>query len=156
MHQIGCSMHNQLKWDQRYLDMAKLVSTWSKDPSTQCGAVIVNDQNEIVSVGFNGFPKGVSDTEARLNDRELKYAITLHAERNAILFAKQSLKDCTLYTFPMQCCSECAAMVIQSGIKRHISLSYNPERWQHSFELANEMFEEANVNTTYYSLTDLL
>ena len=136
--------------------MAQLVSTWSKDPSTQCGAVIVNADNEIVSVGFNGFPKNVADTEPRLNSRELKYAITLHAERNAILFAKQSLKDCTLYTFPMQCCSECAAMAIQSGIKRHVSLSYQPERWQKSFELANEMFEEAQVKTYYYSLADLL
>jgi dCMP deaminase len=149
-------MHNELKWNKRYLDMAKLVSSWSKDPSTQCGAVIVNADNEIVSVGFNGFPKNVADTEPRLNNRELKYAITLHAERNAILFAKQSLKDCTLYTFPMQCCSECAAMAIQSGIKRHVSLSYQPERWQKSFELANEMFEEAQVKTYYYSLTDLL
>lgn len=136
--------------------MAKVVASWSKDPSTQCGAVIVNADNEIVSVGFNGFPKGVADTESRLNNRELKYAITLHAERNAILFAKQSLKDCTLYTFPMQCCSECAAMAIQAGIKRHVSLSYQPERWQKSFELANEMFKEAQVKTNYYSLTDLL
>jgi dCMP deaminase len=149
-------MHNKLKWDKRYIDMAKLVASWSKDPSTQCGAVIVNADNEIISVGFNGFPKGVADTDQRLNNRELKYAITLHAERNAILFAKQSLKDCTLYTFPMQCCSECAAMAIQSGIKRHISLSYQPERWQKSFELANEMFNEAQVKTNYYSLTDLL
>jgi len=149
-------MHNELKWNKRYLDMAKVVASWSKDPSTQCGAVIVNADNEIVSVGFNGFPKGVADTESRLNNRELKYAITLHAERNAILFAKQSLKDCTLYTFPMQCCSECAAMAIQAGIKRHVSLSYQPERWQKSFELANEMFKEAQVKTNYYSLTDLL
>jgi len=136
--------------------MAKVVASWSKDPSTQCGAVIVNADNEIVSVGFNGFPKGIADTEPRLNNRELKYAITLHAERNAILFAKQSLKDCTLYTFPMQCCSECAAMAIQSGIKHHVSLSYQPDRWQKSFELANEMFDEAQVKTKYYSLTDLL
>ena len=149
-------MHNKLKWDKRYIDMAKLVASWSKDPSTQCGAVIVNADNEIISVGFNGFPKGVADTDQRLNNRELKYAITLHAERNAILFAKQSLKDCTLYTFPMQCCSECAAMAIQSGIKRHISLSYQPERWQKSFELANEMFNEAQVKTKYYSLMDIL
>lgn len=149
-------MHNKLKWDKRYIDMAKLVASWSKDPSTQCGAVIVNADNEIISVGFNGFPKSVADTDQRLNNRELKYAITLHAERNAILFAKQSLKDCTLYTFPMQCCSECAAMAIQSGIKRHISLSYQPERWQKSFELANEMFNEAQVKTKYYSLMDIL
>ena len=56
----------------------------------------------------------------------------------------------------MQCCSECAAMAIQSGIKRHISLSYQPERWQKSFELANEMFNEAQVKTKYYSLMDIL
>lgn len=149
-------MHNQSKWDRRYLDMAKLVSTWSKDPSTKCGAVIVNAQNEIVSVGFNGFPKGVEDTVTRLDDRETKYAMTLHAERNAILFAKQPLHDCTIYTFPMQCCSECAAMVIQSGIKKHVSLAITPIRWQKSFKLANEMFFEANVKTEYYLLSDIL
>ena len=156
MHLIGCSMHNQDKWDKRYLDMAKLIATWSKDPSTKCGAVIVNKHNEIVSVGFNGFPKGVQDTTMRLEDRDTKYATTLHAERNAILFARQPLHDCTIYTFPMQCCSECAAMAIQSGIKRHVSLAFKPIRWQKSFNLANQMFYESNVNTQYYSLTELL
>jgi dCMP deaminase len=147
-------MRNQETWDRRYIDMAELVASWSKDPSTKCGAVIVNEDNEIVSIGFNGFPKGVADLQSRLYNRDLKYAITIHAERNAILFAKQSLKNCTLYTFPMQCCSECAAMAIQSGIKRHVSLSYQPERWQKSFELAKEMFKEANVSTTYYHLVN--
>jgi dCMP deaminase len=143
-------MRNQAKWDKRYLDMAKLVSTWSKDPSTKCGAVIVNNQNEIISVGFNGFPKGVEDTEERLNNRELKYAITLHAERNAILFAKQSLQGCTIYTWPIQCCSECAAMVIQAGIRRHVTTTDVPARWQSSFELANEMFAETYIEVTQY------
>ena len=148
MRLIGCSMHSRLEWDKRYLDMAKLIASWSKDPSTKCGAVIVNSQNEIVSVGFNGFPRGVEDTEERLNDRETKYAMTLHAERNAILFARQSLNGCTIYTWPLQCCSECAAMVIQSGIRRHVTTKTVPGRWQKSFDLANEMFNETYVEVT--------
>ena len=76
----------QEKWDRRYLDIAKSVSQWSKDPSTKVGAVLVRD-NRIVSVGYNGFPEGVDDSEERYNNRELKYDLVVHAEVNAIISA---------------------------------------------------------------------
>ena len=143
-------MLNKNKWDLRYLEMAKLVSTWSKDPSTKCGAVIVDPNNHIVSVGFNGFPVYVDDKPERLHDRELKYAMTIHAERNVMIFANRNLYGCTMYTYPMQACSECAAMMIQSGITRHVSFNKRPERWNKSFQIASDMFKEAFVEIKLY------
>lgn len=132
------------------MELAKLVAGWSKDPSTKCGAVIVNADNEIVSIGFNGLPRGVQDYPERLHHRPLKYRMMVHAERNAILFARQPLKDCTLYTWPMQACCECAAMIIQSGIKRHVSIASTNERWEESFKLTKEMFNESGVTLEIY------
>lgn len=152
MHLTGCLlMHNQWKWDHRYLELAKFISNWSKDPSTKCGAVITDQHNRIISLGFNGFPVSVKDTKQRLNNRDLKYAITIHAERNAILFAKQDLHNCTLYTWPFQACSECAAMMIQAGITRHVAPTYSPTRWKKSFKLANQLFDEANITVNLHT-----
>ena len=77
------------KWDIRYQQMAKLVASWSKDPSTRTGAVIVTPQKTVVSVGFNGFPRGVAD-DSRLYDRPIKYQIIVHCEMNAVLTAPPS------------------------------------------------------------------
>lgn len=140
----------QRKWDKRYLKLAKLIASWSKDPSTKCGAVIVNEDNEIVSIGFNGFPRKVDDNELRLENRYVKYKFMVHAERNALLFARQSLKGCTIYTWPLQACSECAAMIIQAGIVRHVSIHNDNERWLESFAFANQMFNEAEVEINFY------
>ena len=79
------------KWQRRFFDLARLIATWSKDPSSQVGAVIVDDKKRIVSVGFNGLPMGVEDTAERLNVRELKYELIVHAEANAILTAPKSV-----------------------------------------------------------------
>ena len=133
------------KWDLRYIVLARHISEWSKDPSTQTGAVIVAPNGSIVSVGYNGFARGVVDSPDRLNDRETKYKMIVHCERNAIIFAQRSLLDCTLYTFPFMSCSPCAGMVIQSGIKRCVApLNDNP-RWQADFCLTEQMFKEAGV-----------
>ena len=139
-----------VKWDHRYLNMARQVASWSKDPSTKCGAVIVSPDNAIVSLGFNGFPPNVKDHADRLNDRDTKLMMTLHAETNAILFAKQSLKDCTIYTWPMQACSQCAAMMIQAGITQHVSVMNENDRWAKSWELADLMLNEAGVTQYHY------
>lgn len=77
--------------------------------------------------------------------------MTIHAERNAMVFAKQDLHNCTLYTWPIQACSECAAMMIQAGITRHVAPSYAPTRWKKSFKLAKQMFDEANVLVNLHS-----
>lgn len=132
-------------WDTRFLDLAEHISLWSKDPSTKVGAVIVDDYRRVISTGYNGFPQGVMDSFDRLSNRELKYEMIIHAEVNAILFAKQDLRDATLYTYPFQPCSRCASMVIQSGISSVVTYECNNERWKSSFDLAKDMFKEAEV-----------
>jgi len=134
-----------MKWELRYLEMAKLVSTWSKDPSTKVGAVIVDSDNTVISVGFNGLPRRIQDTDQRLNNRDIKLKMIIHAEINAIITAKRPLNGATIYTYPFMSCSQCAGLIIQSGICRHISYKTNNERWKDSFDLALEMFDEARV-----------
>ena len=91
-------------WDKRFLQLAKHISEWSKDPSTQVGCVVVGPDRELRSTGFNGLPRGIEDNEQRLNNREIKYPLICHAEENAIMHAARigmSLKDCTAYvTWP--------------------------------------------------------
>jgi dCMP deaminase len=141
-------MNDANKWDDRFLDMAHLVSTWSKDPSTKVGAVIVDENKRIISTGFNGFPKDVNDYPFRLENKDLKYQMTIHAERNAILFAQRDLANCSLYVWPIQCCAECASMVIQSGIKKVVIPDHDiavGAAWKESFKVAQMMFDEAGV-----------
>jgi len=137
------------KWDKRFLDLAKLCGSWSKDPSTQVGAVIVDGNNRIVSIGFNGFPQGVEDSEERLVDRETKYDIIVHAEANALMFANKSVEGCTLYTWPFQPCSRCAGLIIQSGITRIVSIKENNNLWENNFSLARQLFKESGVSLEY-------
>lgn len=133
------------RWDLRFIEMAALVASWSKDPSTKVGAVITNDKNHVISLGFNGFPRGVED---RLDvSRETKLARTIHAEPNAILHAKQDLAGCSIYvTRPP--CSNCAALIIQSGISRVVYEAPDPAflvRWKDSISESIQMFEEARI-----------
>ena len=131
-------------WDKRFLELAKLVGSWSKDPSTQVGAVIVDENKRIVSVGYNGFPRGVEDN-GRLLDREEKYDIIVHAEANALMFANKSVEKCTLYTWPFQPCSRCAGLIIQSGINRVVSVVQQEERWKKNFMIARQLFHESGI-----------
>lgn len=105
------------KWDLRFMEMARLVASWSKDPSTKVGAVIVDDDHKVLGLGFNGFARGVDDSPEAYADRDSKLGKVIHAEVNAILNAAAVLQGSTLYISSM-CCSTCAAVVIQSGIKR--------------------------------------
>jgi dCMP deaminase len=131
-------------WDSRFLELAKLVSTWSKDPSTQVGAVITRGKF-VVSLGFNGHPKGVADTAERLEIRENKYRTIIHAEINAILTAKQDLEGCTIYLWPFMPCSQCGAAIVQAGIKRVVAPQADNDRWAESFKFTQEIFSEAGV-----------
>ena len=134
-----------IKWDQRFLDLAEFISHWSKDPSTKCGAVITDSDHRVISVGYNGLPKGIKDTDERINDRETKYKIIVHCERNAILFAKRDLTGCTLYTFPFMSCSNCAQLVIQSGINRCAAPEVprdKRDRWADDMALSTSLFKE--------------
>lgn len=134
------------KWHKRFLEIAEFISTWSKDPSTKVGAVIADKDNRIVSTGYNGFPKNVKDTVERYKNRDVKYKIILHAEENAIAYAKRDLTDCTLYISGLPPCAHCASLIIQSGIKTVVVRKQEvPERWIESMELSKQILKEAGV-----------
>jgi len=137
------------KWDLRFLEMARNASTWSKDPSTKVGSIIVDDDKRVISVGYNGFPKGVNDDE-RLDDRQEKYKVIVHAERNALLFANKDVEGCHIYTYPFIPCSVCAGMIIQAGIKRVVSVKNNNLRWQQDFKVSRGLFHESGVTLIEY------
>ena len=132
-------------WNRRFLALAEHIATWSKDPSTKVGAVIVDADRRIISTGYNGFPRDVEDLDQRLNNRDVKYEMIVHGEINAIVFANQNLQGTTLYTWPFMPCSRCAGIVIQSGIQTVVAPYNDNPRWQASFELTEQMFREAGV-----------
>ena len=137
------------KWDLRFIELAKHISGWSKDPSTKVGCVVVGEDREIRSTGFNGFPRGIDDNPERLANRETKYPLICHAEENAIMHAARigvSLKGSTAYVaWPP--CSRCARSLIQAGVKEVVySLEVEvPDRWQEDFKISTEMMEEAGL-----------
>ena len=137
------------KWDYRFLDLAQLISTWSKDPSKQIGAVAIGDKRQILAQGYNGFPRGVIDSEDLYADRQRKYELVVHAEMNVIYNASYngvSLDGSTLYVHGLPVCSECAKAVIQVGIKNVIMRKQVPEeRWLDSWTRTKAMFKEAGV-----------
>ena len=135
------------KWDRRFLELAKHVASWSKDPSTQVGCVLANDRNIVVGMGYNGFPRGIEDTEARLNDRPTKYELMVHAEVNAILNANGPVRDTTAYC-TLAPCDICMKFLIQSGVRRIASPAVSPElrdRWGTKLDLAVKLANEAGV-----------
>ena len=141
------------KWDCRWLDLAKLVSTYSKDPSTQVGAVIVRPDKSILSVGYNGFPRKMEDTLELLNNREEKYSRIIHAEVNALLQAKTDLTGCTLYTWPFMCCDRCAVQLIQAGVTTFVfpkATEKDLVRWAPTFEKTLKYFAECKVEWREY------
>jgi dCMP deaminase len=120
------------KWHFRFLNLAREVATWSKDPSTQVGAVIVSPDKRIVSVGFNGFPRGMIDDPKILEDREEKYSRIIHAEVNALIQAKEPLNGTALYTWPFPPCERCVVQMLQAGIRDFIAPTPTEEimiRW---------------------------
>ena len=142
------------KWDLKFIEQARLVADWSKDTNRKNGAIIVNDDNIVLSQGYNGFPIGCDDTVEQCFERPQKYMFTEHAERNAIYFAARngvSIKGSRMYAtmFP---CSDCARGIIQSGIKKIIAPSPDVEHpiWGEHFKVAMVMFEEANVEVELY------
>ncbi len=142
-------MHGKA-WGDRYINLAKEISTWSKDPSTKVGAVVIGNNGEVLSQGYNGFPRSIKDTPERLKDREKKYNLVVHAEMNAIYNASLngvSLKGSTLYVYGLPICNECAKGVIQVGIDKVIATrpaDYNKE-WDESIKDAKALFKEAEV-----------
>lgn len=135
------------KWDQRFLALAHHVAQWSKDPSTKVGCVLVDDHRRIVGLGYNGFPRGVSDHTERYEIREIKYLMVQHAEANAILNAVGKTAGATAYVTHHPCAS-CAGLLIQAGIGRVVTFVPEPgiaERFAESFKASRIMLAEAEV-----------
>ena len=138
-----------ISWDEYFMGISLLSAQRSKDPNTRVGACIVNQENKIVGVGYNGFPIGCSDDKlpwCREGDfLDTKYPFVCHAELNAILNSISDLKGCRIYValFP---CNECAKAIIQSGIKEVVYLS---DKYADSdpTKAAKIMFEQAGVKT---------
>ena len=98
-------------WDERFFALADMVGSWSKDPSTKVGAVIIRPDRTIASVGYNGFPRGVYDGPEIYEDRPRKLLRTVHAEANAILSAREPLHGYTLYVTPLHPCANCSGLI---------------------------------------------
>lgn len=132
-------------WDRRFLCLARHISEWSKDPSTKVGAVLARGK-EFIAPGYNGFPEGIADTEERLNDRDLKYPLMIHAERNALRVAgRDKARDASIYLWPFMPCVPCAMEIIACKVREVIAPANDNPRWQKDFALATELFGEAGV-----------
>ena len=131
------------KWDTRFLLRARDTANWSKDPSTKVGAVVVNERNVAMGEGYNGFARGVLDTKERLENRELRYKLVLHAEENALAFANRT-QGCTLFSWPIPPCPHCMSLAIQHGIVRVVAPKNDGEgRWP--YDLSLTIAKEAGV-----------
>lgn len=136
-------------WPDRWRQMADFVASWSKDRSRKVGAVIVGPRQELLAIGWNGFPRGVDDDIDARHERLAKYAWTVHAEENAVANAAAigvSLRGATMYvggdiTWP---CARCAGLIVQAGIACLVA-AYEDEDGVHEFEVARAILDEAGV-----------
>ncbi len=142
-----------LSWDECFMQMAHLIAQRSKDPSTQAGSVIVNKDNIIVGLGYNGFPRGIDDDELPWSRKggflDTKYAYVVHAEENAVYNSNSNTHGCKIYTtlFP---CNECAKTIIQNGITEIIYASdkyHDEDIWKAS----RKLLDAANVKCREYA-----
>lgn len=139
-------------WDHRFLIMAREVAAWSKDPSTKVGTVLVDPKRRIIGTGYNGFARGVCDSQERYDVREVKYEMTVHAEVNAVLNAVADTEGATCYSL-QQPCARCTGVLIQAGITRIVCPKPEggyAERFAQSLELANQMLIETHMNCNYH------
>jgi len=139
------------KWIYRFLNLAEHIGQWSKDTGAKVGCVLVNDQNRVISTGYNGPPHGVTDRSDLT--REQKLSVTLHAEENAILFATAPLLGARAFcNYPP--CSLCAARLIQVGVKEIHCYTADEaimKRWKESLDLGERLCEEAGVTVTRHA-----
>lgn len=147
-------------WDLYFIGLAEYISKRSKDNSTKVGAVIVNTSKIILATGYNGFPQKLKDNPIDLENRERKYARILHAELNSIIFSKQYLTDCIIYTYPFLSCANCTKAIIQSGITRIVTLKMDEsseryQRWKDDFDISREMYKEAGIEVLEYNPAEI-
>jgi len=141
---------NELKWDKRFLALAEHVAEWSKDPRTKVGSVIVDSKRRVVSMGYNGFPRGMDDSPELYADREYKSKRMCHAERNALDNSPLMVEGCTLYA-TLQPCKECAKSIAQKGITRVVTYVTERDDAENRFDwdITIETFSDANVELVY-------
>lgn len=146
----------RFKDDIYFLGLSRYVAARSKDPSTKVGAVIVRPNRTVAATGYNGFARGVEDSADRLSDRPTKHAFTVHAEVNAIVTAREPLDGYTLYVTPFQPCSNCASVIVQSGIRRVVVLLAKKDdgTWKDSFQASEQILREGGVQVDIYSSHD--
>ena len=130
-----------ISWDQCFMHMAETVSRRSKDPNTKVGAVIVSPGNNIVHIGYNGFPSGLEETRERWDD---KHSYVVHAEMNAVLNAKCDLDGWTLYTTMFPCC-ECIKLILQTGIEKIVYNSESSRMLSGTIEQSKSLLKEMSV-----------
>lgn len=143
-------------WDLKYLDLCRKVASWSKDPSSKCGAWIVDKENRPLSFGYNGFPRGVEDHPELYLDREAKYARVAHAEMNALWNCALRPEGASLYLWSSSgwsVCNDCAKGIIQTGIKNVImpAICTAPERAQLQVKVAYDMMTQRGIIITQYT-----
>ena len=157
MEKKGQKRQGYLSWDEYFMGVAMLSGMRSKDPHSQVGACIVSEDNKILSMGYNGFPKGCSDDEfpwGREGDPlDTKYLYVTHSELNAILnYRGGSLEGAKLYVslFP---CNECAKAIIQTGIREVV---YDSDKYEHTQSViaSKKMLKAAGVTLRRYEHTD--
>lgn len=141
-------------WDKRWMQLTELIASWSKDRSTGVGAVIVDERNTVVALGWNGFPRGINDDVDERHERPAKYSWTSHAEENAICNASskggRGTVGCRMYVNWYPCCP-CARMIIQSGIVELIGHepNWNHHKYGEDFRIVREMLDEAEVKVRF-------
>ena len=145
-----------MKWDEYFINIAEQVKLKSKDKRTQIGVVIVGKDNEIVSTGYNSFPRGIVDDSDERQERPEKYFWFEHAERNAIYNAARigvSTLGTTMYMTCGMSCSDCARAIINSGISKIVlrkGKGAKGDKWNESSIRSIQMFKEAGVIVEYY------
>uniref|UniRef100_A0A8C6PYI4 Deoxycytidylate deaminase n=1 Tax=Nothobranchius furzeri TaxID=105023 RepID=A0A8C6PYI4_NOTFU len=156
----SCKREDYLEWPDYFMAVAFLSAQRSKDPSSQVGACIVNQENKIVGIGYNGMPNGCDDDQlpwSRSADDRLdtKYPYVCHAELNAIMNKNSAdVKGCTMYValFP---CNECAKLIIQAGLKEVI---YICDKYHHTPEMtaSRRLLHMAGVQFRYTTVCDVM
>jgi dCMP deaminase len=138
-------------WDMWFMEQAQVVSKRSKDPSTKTGAVVVRPDHTIVSMGYNGFPKVMPDVMKWYLDRTEKYSRIVHCEVNALIFAREPLIECTLYTWPFLSCDRCCVQMLQAGITRFVAPKPSHDsllRWGAAFNRTKQYCYECGAEVT--------
>lgn len=154
-------LEQQAKWNTRFMRLAMHIESWSKDPSMKVGAVITDEDRRVLAMGYNGFPRGVGDSEDRYEDRSLKYPLVVHAEVNAVVTSGHDLTGATLYCSTGIPCPDCMGVIIQAGIKKVVFPEQRQNKtkakgkvdWAEAGKLSETMANEAEVELV--EITDL-